>query len=299
MTAAARLRSLLGQPGLLQVPGCFDAFSARLIEGAGYPAAYLSGFGVSATALGLPDLGLISFAELADRARAVASCLRIPLIADADTGFGGPLSVHRTVRAYTRAGVAAVQLEDQVAPKRCGHTAGKEVVPLGEMLEKLRAATDARAEGDILVVARTDARAVLGFEAALERCQAFARAGADLVFCEAPETEEELARIPREVPAPCLVNLVEGGRTPVLPRARLEALGYKVAIYPVTLLFAAARALLDQVTPGPEGFRPWQGALGFEELKRLAGFPEHEGLAAEWRRGAVEDAGEGRKGEAG
>ncbi|MBE0616777.1 MAG: isocitrate lyase/phosphoenolpyruvate mutase family protein, partial [Proteobacteria bacterium] len=153
---------------------------------------------------------------------------------------------------------------------------GKEVVPLGAMLAKLRAAADARSEEDILVVARTDARAVLGFEAALERCRAFADAGADIIFCEAPATEEELARVPREVPAPCLVNVVEGGRTPVLPRERLEALGYKIAIYPVTLLFAAASGMLRQLRLGSHPFQTWEGPLSFEDLRELVGFQEHE-----------------------
>ncbi len=276
MRPVERLRELLNRPGLTAVPGCYDAFSARLVERAGYPSAYLTGFGVAASHLGLPDLGLLSFGEMAERAAAVASAIRIPLIADADTGFGGELSAYRTVRAYARAGVAAVQLEDQVAPKRCGHTRGKEVVPLKEMRAKLRAAAEARAEEDVVLVARTDARAVLGFEAALERCRAFAEEGADVVFLEAPESEEELAAIPTAVSVPCLVNVVEGGLTPVLPRGRLEAMGYRVAIYPVTLLFAAARAMLDRLGDPSTGPRPWDGPLSFDDLKDLVGFPEWE-----------------------
>jgi 2-methylisocitrate lyase-like PEP mutase family enzyme len=252
------------------------------VERAGFGAAYLTGFGVAASAFGVPDLGLVSFGEMLGRAAAVASATSLPLLADADTGFGNALNAYRTVREYARAGLAAVQLEDQVAPKRCGHTEGKEVVPLGEMVEKLRAACDARAEADIVVVARTDARAVLGFEAALERCRAFAEAGADVVFCEAPQTEEELARVPREVPAPCLVNLVEGGRTPLLPPERLEALGYRLAIYPVTLLYAAAAGMGARLAGGT--LRPWDGSSSFEDLKGLAGFPEWGARAASYRR---------------
>ncbi|MEW6489781.1 MAG: isocitrate lyase/PEP mutase family protein [Thermodesulfobacteriota bacterium] len=281
MTPAARLRHLLARPGLLQAPGCFDALSARLVERGGFRAAYLTGFGVAASAFGVPDLGLVSFGEMVGRAAAVASATSLPLIADADTGFGNALNAYRTVREYARAGLAAVQLEDQVAPKRCGHTEGKEVVPLGEMVEKLRAACDARAEADIVIVARTDARAVLGFEAALERCRAFADAGADVVFCEAPQTEEELARVPREVPAPCLVNLVEGGRTPLLPAQRLEALGYRLAIYPVTLLYAAVAGMGARLGGGT--LQPWEGPSSFEDLKGLVGFPEWGARAASYR----------------
>lgn len=280
---ASVLRGLLEQPGLLRVPGCFDAFSARLIERAGYGAAYLSGFGVSATALGLPDLGLLSFGEMADRARAVAAAVRIPVIADADTGFGSAANVYRTVRAYAQTGVAAVQLEDQVSPKRCGHTSGKAVVSLDEALEKLRAAIDARGEADIVVIARTDAGAALGFEAALERCHAFAAAGADVVFPEAPASEEELARLGREVRAPLLVNVVEDGKTPILPPERLEALGFKIAIYPVTLLYAAARAMLDRLGRDGEGPQLWTGNLSFEELQELVGFGEQRAREAPWR----------------
>jgi 2-methylisocitrate lyase-like PEP mutase family enzyme len=276
MRPVERLRELLNRPGLIAVPGCYDAFSARLVERAGYPSAYLTGFGVAASHVGLPDLGLLSFGEMAGRAAAVAAAIGIPLVADADTGFGSELSAYRTVRAYARAGVAAVQLEDQVAPKRCGHTRGKAVVPLEEMRAKLRAAAEARSEEDIVLVARTDARAVLGFEAALERCRAFAEEGADVVFLEAPESEEELAAVPGAVSAPCLVNVVEGGMTPVVPRQRLEALGYRVAIYPVTLLLAAARAMADRLGEPSTGPRPWDGPLSFEGLKDLVGFPEWE-----------------------
>jgi carboxyvinyl-carboxyphosphonate phosphorylmutase len=276
-SAAATLRDLLRRPGLLQAPGCFDAFSARLIEQAGFQAAYMTGFGSSASVLGLPDTGQMSFAEMATHAGNIAGALRIPLIADADTGYGNAINTHRTVRAYARAGVAAVQIEDQVAPKKCGHTRGKAIVPLGEMLGKVRAAVDARAEQDIVIVVRTDARAVAGFEEALERCLAFEAAGADVIFFEAPESEEEMAAVARRVKAPLLINLVEGGKTPLLPRRKLEALGYKIAIYPVSALLAAAKAMQRQLARlrAEDDYGPGAEQITFDELKTLVGFPAY------------------------
>ncbi len=274
---AAQLRDLLRRPGLLQAPGCFDAFTGKLVEQAGFQAAYMTGFGTSASVLGLPDTGLISFAEMATHAGNIAAALRIPLIADADTGYGNAINTFRTVRAYARAGVAAVQLEDQVAPKKCGHTKGKQIVPLGEMLGKLRAAVDARAEQDIVVVVRTDARAVAGFDEALERCLAFQDAGADVIFFEAPESEQEMETIARRVKAPLLINLVEGGKTPFLPRGRLEQLGFKIAIYPATALLTVAKTLQRQFARlrTEDGFGPNADQITFEELKTLVGFPDY------------------------
>jgi 2-methylisocitrate lyase-like PEP mutase family enzyme len=272
MHPARKLRDLMEQPGLLEVPGVYDGLSARLVERAGFPAAYVTGFGAAASRLGVPDTGLVSFKEMADHVTALVDAVSIPLLADADTGYGNPLNVHRTTRAYARAGAAAIQIEDQAWPKRCGHTAGKEVLALPEAVGKVRAAVDARAERDIVVIARTDARAVLGFDAALERCQAFADAGADVVFLEAPESREELRRVARAIDVPLLVNLLEGGKTPLLPRAELEALGYKIAIRPLTLLFAAAHAVQEHL----RDFRAWDGPLSFDELRELTGFPEYD-----------------------
>ncbi len=276
---ANRLRQLLRQPGLLQVPGCYDGVSARLLERAGFPAAYLSGFGVAASALGLPDTGLMCFAEMAERVAAVAAAVGIPVIADGDTGYGGVGNVQRTVRRFARAGAAAVQIEDQVWPKRCGHTPGKQVVPLPEAVARVRAAADAR-ERDIVLVARTDARAVHGFEEALRRCRAFVDAGADVIFCEAPESRAEMAALAEAVPAPLLANVVEGGRTPLLSRAELEALGYKIAIYPIALLLAAVAGMRRHLEAcgGTRDFAPWPDAGGFAALQELVGFPGHDRL---------------------
>jgi len=285
LTPVARLRQMLSQPGLIQAPGCYDAFSARLIEQAGFHAAYMTGFGTSASVLGQPDTGLISFAEMAGHARNIAATLSIPLIADADTGYGNALNTYRTVRAYAQAGVAAVQIEDQVAPKKCGHTQGKSIIPLGEMVGKVRAAADARAEQDIVLVIRTDARAVSGFDEALERCLAFREAGADVLFFEAPETEREMETIAKRIRAPLLVNLVEGGKTPLLPRSRLEALGYKIAIYPATLLVTVAKAMQRQLRRLSEedAYGPSGDQITFDELKTLVGFPDYYAREQKYR----------------
>jgi 2-methylisocitrate lyase-like PEP mutase family enzyme len=285
VSSAARLRELLRQPGLLQAPGCFDAFSARLIEQAGFPVAYMTGFGSSASVLGMPDTGLISFAEMAGHARNIATALKIPLIADADTGYGNAVNTYRTVRAYAQGGVAAVQIEDQVAPKKCGHTRGKQIIPLAEMVGKVRAGADARAEQDIVLVVRTDARAVAGFDEALERCLAYQEAGADVIFFEAPETEAEMETVAKRVRAPLLVNLVEGGKTPFLPRSRLEALGFKIAIYPATLLTTVAKAMQRQLRrlAQDDAFGPNPDQITFEELKTLVGFPDYYALEERYR----------------
>jgi len=272
MHPAEKLRDLMERPGLLEVPGAYDGLSARLVERAGFAAAYVTGFGAAASRLGMPDTGLVSFKEMADHVAALADAVSIPLLADADTGYGNPINVHRTTRAWARAGAAAIQIEDQAWPKRCGHTPGREVLPLAEAVRKIRAAADARAERDIVVIARTDARAVLGFDAALERCQAFADAGADVVFLEAPESREELERLAEAIDAPLLVNLLEGGKTPLLPREDLETLGFKIAIYPLTLLFVAAHAVRDHL----KEFRAWDGPLSFDQLRELVGFPEYD-----------------------
>lgn len=245
MTAAATLRSLLAQPGAVTAPGAYDALSARIIEASGFPAVYMTGYGSSAALLGQPDVGLLSMAEMVENARRIVQAVQIPVIADADTGYGNPLNVGRTVRAYEAAGVAALHLEDQVSPKRCGHMAGKQVIPAAEMVQKLRAAVDARRDRDLLIIARTDARAVNGLEDALERGARYREAGADMLFIEAPESEAEVERIAGSFDCPLLYNWAESGRTPPLPLSQIEALGFKLVIYPVTALFAATHAVMQ------------------------------------------------------
>lgn len=274
MTPAARLRALLDRPGLLVMPGCHDAMSARLIEEAGFELGFMSGFAVSAARLGMPDTGLISYAELADQAQNICRAVSIPLIGDGDTGFGSAQNVKRTVAGYARAGFAAIMLEDQVAPKRCGHTEGKSVVSRDEALTRIRAAVDARNEGaDILIMARTDARAVVDLDEAIARCQAFRALGADITFLEAPLGVEEMRRYCREVDGPKMANLIEGGKTPLLPHGELEDIGYKIAVYPLTMLnvsIVAMRAALKQLQAGQP-----TAAMTFEDLKRAVGFPEY------------------------
>ena len=280
MTASATLRALLSGPGLVQAPGAYDAHSARLIERAGFRVAYMTGFGASASRLGVPDTGLLSGKESTDHAAALAAALRIPLVADANTGYGNVANVQRTVRTLARAGVAGVQIEDQEWPKRCGHTAGKRVVSRGEAAARIRAAVDARdrdGAGDIVVVARTDARAVHGFDDALDRCRAFEDAGADVVFLEAPASEDEMERACAAVSRPMLVNVLEGGATPVLSPQAYEALGFRMAIYPLTLLYVVTAAIQEHLASGG-AFAPWRGPLGFDELRALVGFPAYDAL---------------------
>jgi 2-methylisocitrate lyase-like PEP mutase family enzyme len=285
MEQAARLRELLSRPGILLAPGCYDGISARLIARAGYEVAYMTGFGSAASVLGMPDTGLISFAEMATHAGNLAAALDIPLIADADTGYGNAVNAYRTTKAYARAGVAGIQIEDQVSPKKCGHTKGKLVVPLEEMLGKIRAACDARAEQDIVIVTRTDARAVNGFEDALERCHAFVEAGADVIFFEAPETVEEMQRVAKSIQAPTLINVVQDGKTPALHADELARMGFKIAIYPDLLFRTAMLALKEEL----ERFkRDKQHAsadnrMRFAEIQDIVGFPWYYALEEKYR----------------
>src|SRR5580693_3975163 len=244
MTPAQKLREILADPNLQIMPGCFDALSAKLIADAGFNVTFMSGFAVSAARLALPDTGLISFSEMLDSVRnCCAAAAKIPLIGDGDTGYGNAVNVQRTVIEYARAGAAAVMIEDQVSPKKCGHTRGKQVISRQEARMKIRAAVDAKADADILILARTDARAVHGFAAALDRCRDFEDAGADIIFLEAPETEDEMRRFCRAMSKPCMANMVPGGKTPILPPAQLQAIGYKLALYPVMLLTSAVAAM--------------------------------------------------------
>jgi 2-methylisocitrate lyase-like PEP mutase family enzyme len=228
---------------LLVAPGCFDGLSARLVEEAGFEAAYLSG-GAVARSMGIPDIGLVTMSETIERAAQVVSAVKLPIIADADTGYGNAVNLVRTVREFERVGVAAIHIEDQITPKRCGHLDGKEVISIGEMAKKLEAALGARTDRDFCIIARTDARGVHGFDNAIERARVFANLGVDAIFVEAPQSEEELAEIPRRLPGiPLLVNVFKGGKTPMLPMKRLEEMGYRIAIYPSESQRAAIHAM--------------------------------------------------------
>lgn len=245
-TPAGRLRELLAQPEVEIMPGCYDALSAKLIADAGFKVAFMSGFAVSAGRLGLPDTGLISFTEMLDTLRnCCAAAGKVPVIGDGDTGYGNALNVQRTVIEYARAGAACVMIEDQVSPKKCGHTKGKQVISRDEARMKIRAAVDARADADILIMARTDARAGAGLDEAIARCQAFREIGADITFLEAPVDEQEMQRYCAEVEGPKMANLIEGGKTPLLPPAELHALGFDLIVTPLAALLSAARAIRD------------------------------------------------------
>jgi 2-methylisocitrate lyase-like PEP mutase family enzyme len=255
------LRDLLNRKELIVAAGVFDGISAHLARRTGQAAAYMTGAGVAASGFGLPDIGLVTQTEMVERARMIAGVLGdIPLIADADTGYGAPINVVRTVRQYDDAGVAAIQLEDQAFPKRCGHLTGKDVVDASEFERTLAAALDARSDDDLLVIARTDARAPLGLDAAIERANRYAAAGADVIFVEAPQGEDEIERIAREVDGPLLINLVLGGLTPLQSADRLRELGYAIAIHPSDALarftLAALQAMCDLVGADPTDHLP-------------------------------------------
>lgn len=270
----ARLRTLLATKEIVVAPGVNDALTARLVEIAGFPAVYLSGAGVSYTHLARPDLGLVTMDEMLARARAITDSVGIPVIADGDTGFGNALNVQRTVRAYEAAGLAAIQLEDQTFPKRCGHLEGKEVVSATEMEGKIRAAVDARRDDSFVVIARTDAIATNGLDEALERLGRYAEAGADVLFADGPTTIEELRAIPPALPRPAMTNMVEGGRTPQLPAGELAAFGYRLVIFPNSLvrLFARQGAdLLNELRDSGTTTAAGDRMLSFEELNMLLG----------------------------
>jgi 2,3-dimethylmalate lyase len=277
MTRCQRLRQLIDQKQGLVVPGAYDGVSAKLIEQAGFPVVYMTGYGASASRLGLPDMGFAGLAEMVDHARNMAAAVSIPLIADADTGYGNALNVRRTVAQYESAGVAGLHLEDQQLPKRCGHLAGKVVVPAEEFAAKIRAAVDARTDPDLVIIARTDAIAVNGMDDALRRAEAAVKAGADMLFVEAPTTEEQIERVARTFDTPLLFNYAPGGRSPLLPFSRLRELGYAVILLPVDTLFAAARAVQallrdvrasDAVLPFADRY------IGFKEFNDLIGVTE-------------------------
>jgi 2-methylisocitrate lyase-like PEP mutase family enzyme len=269
---------MLAAPAVLVLPGVYDALSASLVQRCGFHGAYMSGAGVSMSLIGFPDLGFTTMTEMAGQAARIAAVLDIPVVADADTGYGNALSVQRTVAEYERAGVAGLHIEDQAFPKRCGHLTGKAVISVEEFVDKIRAAVEARRDPDLVVIARTDARAPLGFDAAIERANRCVAAGADLIFVEAPQTEDEIARIPREVEGPVMYNWVTGGHSPDVRLEQLQEWGYAMAIQPGLLLGAAVMAML-RALEGAGAPTPVGGELrGPASLFNLVGL--HEWLAA-------------------
>ncbi len=274
----ARLRALLESGTTIVAPGAFDPLAARLVEEAGFPAVYMTGFGTSAALIGRPDVGLLTMTEMAGNAERIAGCVDIPVIADADTGYGNPLNVIRTVGAYEAAGVAGIHIEDQVTPKKCGHMEGKQVIAADEMAAKVRAAVDARTDPDFVIIARTDARAVEGLEAALDRARLYLRAGADALFVEAVVTDEEAAEAARAFPGvPLLFNWAEGGKTPPITLDRLTELGYRIVIFPIATLLAATgamRVILREIAAAGTPAALLDGLPSFGEFTEFIGLPQ-------------------------
>ena len=275
---AARLRALLESGQTIVAPGAFDPLAARLVEEAGFPAVYMTGFGTSAALIGRPDVGLLTMTEMAASAGRIADCVDIPVIADADTGYGNPLNVIRTVGAYEAAGVAGIHIEDQVAPKKCGHMEGKLVIGAQEMAAKVRAAVEARSQPQFVIIARTDARAVEGLEQALERARLYREAGADVLFIEALVSEAEVEEAARAFPGvPLLFNWAEGGKTPPVSLARLTELGYRIVIFPISTLLAATaamRAILREIAAAGTPAAALADLPTFGEFVDFIGLPQ-------------------------
>jgi 2,3-dimethylmalate lyase len=271
------LRQRLQSPSLLVAPGIFDMVSLRLANTFGFEALYMTGYGTVASHMGLPDAGLATYSDMVGRVKTFASQAAAPLIADGDTGYGGLLNVRHTVRGYEEAGASAIQLEDQEFPKKCGHTPGRRVIPVEDMVKKIRVAAESRASRDFLIIARTDARTTLGLDEALRRGEAYAKAGADILFIESPESEDEMRAIGRAFDLPLVANMVEKGRTPVLTKAELESIGYRLAIFPVSALLAAIQAMSGvyahlRATGSSKGVSTT--LYDFGDLSRLMGFQD-------------------------
>ncbi len=274
-----KLRKILKSPDFIIMPCCYDGFTAKLIQQSGFPMTFMSGFGVSAVRLGLPDTGLISYGEMVDQVRNICDVAEIPVICDGDTGYGNPVNIKRTVRGYIQASAAGIMIEDQVSPKRCGHTLGKEVVDRKMAFQRIRAAVDARDEArahdeDIVLMARTDARATHGLSEAIYRAETFRELGADIIFVEAPQSKEEMVEIGK-LKGCQMANMVEHGVTPVLPPRELEEIGYKIAAYPLTLISAAAYAMQKALAMLKMGETPDE-LIDFKTLQTIVGFPEYD-----------------------
>ena len=278
----ARLKSLLARKQAAILPGAPNALFARVIEDLGFEAVYVTGAGLANMSLGVPDIGLVTLTELTDQVAAICDVVALPVLADADTGFGNPVNMVRTVRALERAGAAGIQIEDQIFPKKCGHFKGKDVIPLGEMVQKVKAAVDTRQDGDFQIVARTDARAIHGFDAALERAHAFIEAGADATFVEAPVSAAEIAKIAQSLPVPQVANMVFGGLTPATPQAELAAMGFGAVLYANAALQAALKSVQEVL-----GSLKHHGSLDAVS-ERLASFEERQRAVAKDRYDALE-----------
>lgn len=283
MSVRKRLRQLLEDSKILIAPGAHDALTARIIEYVGFDAVYLTGYGQSASHLGQPDVGLLTMTEMLSRVSNMSSAVSIPVICDGDTGFGNAVNVVRTVKEYEKAGAAAIQLEDQELPKKCGHMTGRQVIPAEEMVLKIKAAVAAREDKDMVIIARTDARTIMGVEEAVERGKQYEKAGADVIFIESPETKEELEYVASSFKVPVLANMVEGGRTPLLSADELEQLGFSLVIYPTASVYVTAAAVKRLM----EGLMNERSTIGFleemipfEEFNNLMGLPRIKKIEA-------------------
>lgn len=276
------LRKLVARRETIVAPGAYDALTARIFEQAGFPAVYMTGFGTTASLLGRPDVGLLTMSQMVDNARRMAQAVDVPLIADADTGYGNPLNVIRTVQEYERAGVSAIHVEDQVTPKKCGHMENKQVIAASEMVEKIHAAIEARTSPDFLIIARTDARAMEGLDNALRRARRYREAGADVLFVEAPQSEQEVAAVARELSdAPLLFNFAEGGKTPPVSLDRLRELGYRIVIFPIGALLAATtavRKLAAEIKARGTPVALLPEMISFNEFNQMIGLSEIQEL---------------------
>lgn len=281
MKKTTKLKELLLAKEILVAPGAHDALTARVIEKSGFEAVYMTGYGQAASALGKPDIGLLSMTEMLDRARKMVSAVNVPVIADADTGFGNAITVMRTVEEYEMAGVAGIQLEDQVAPKRCGHMLGRKVVSLDEMVGKIRAAKEARKDPDFVIIARTDARTIHGIDEAIKRAKAYEEAGADVIFVESLESVEEMQMIHEVLTVPTLANMVEGGRTPLLTNDELEKIGYGLVIYPTASTYVYTKAmfdLMDRLKEDKTTKNYTDNMITFSDFNKLLGLDEYAKL---------------------
>src|SRR5213079_2364826 len=283
------LRRLVEQKAGVVIPGAYDGVSAKLVERAGFPAVYMTGYGTAASRLGLPDLGFAGLAEMADHARNIAAVVDIPLIADADTGYGNALNVRRTVQTYEAAGVAALHIEDQITPKRCGHLSGHQVIPRGEFTGKVRAAVEARTDPDLLIIARTDAISAVDVDEALRRGEAAAKAGADVLFIEAPRDAGEVERVARAFETPLLYNYAPGGRSPLLPFARLRELGFAIILLPVDTLLVGVKAIGDflaEVRTRDDVLSMTDRYMHFADFNRLIGVMDQMAMADRYKEDA-------------
>ena len=282
MKKTAVFRNLLRQPGIIVAPGAHNAFTAKIIEQTGgFQAVYMTGSGATMSLIGEPDIGLLTMTEMVTQAKNIDNAVSLPVIADADTGYGNAINMMRTVREYEKSGVAAIHIEDQIAPKKCGHFEGKQVISQDEMVGKLKAALDARQDPDFVIIARTDARAVIGFEEGIKRAHAYAEAGVDVIFFEAPQSLEELRTIAQTIKVPILVNMDEGTKTPLLTTKELEEMGFKIVIYPRSAPCAAAKAVQELMlelknTGTTKGFS--NRIVGFEERNLITGLARYEEL---------------------